>query len=77
MSVVSRDWEYFYSLLDRTLVHHRVISSINSPVPLIQQGVERHLDLKRLAQEHKATSLARLELGPLNPETSSFTMRPI
>ena len=60
VSLAWSNWEYFYSLLDRMLVHRRVTPSIKFTGTHLYTWVERGtVRVKCLAQEHNTMSPAR------------------
>ena len=66
----------FYSPLDGMPLHRRVTPSIFTGTHLytwVERGTVR---VKCLAQEHNTMFPARTEPGPLDPESSTLTMRP-
>ena len=77
VSVACSDEEYFYSPLDGMLVHHRVTPSNKFAGTHLYTCMTRsNVRVKCLAQEHSAVPRPGLEAGPLDPESSTLTIRP-
>ena len=58
MRLIHECLRYFYSPLDRMLVHRRVTPALNSPVPIYTPGWREalYMRVKLLAHEHNAMS---------------------
>ncbi len=76
-SVTRSNQDVSYYPLDEMLVHHRVTPSIKfASTDLYICGERGTMTVKCFAQEHSALPWPWLERGPLNPESSTLTIRP-
>ena len=78
VSVAWSDQEYSYPSLEGMLVHRGVTPSSKFAVTYLYTWVKKGtLRVKCLDEEHNAGPRPRLKPGPLDPESSALTIRPL